>query len=172
MTEIPLQLAHEWGDSLRRASANAIGDAKEALVLTRGVTSFLGLLSKIWDVITVRSQRGGAPANRLLVECDLLLKLAAAPDDALRRIAQFCETVTASPDIPSIHRDVEEARQQLDSLVRATQQVRDWAATPPRVAPDLEELKRRTTHADERGEWVPLKEAIARMRQGAPPKKE
>jgi hypothetical protein len=168
MVETQEQLVLEWGESLRRASEQFTGGTpEEASFLGRGGINFVQLLSTIWEIMTIRGQRGGAPSKRLVHECNLILTMSAVPYDVFQRVDQFFKAAGVSHrDIVPTLDEIHDARQRLDAVVSMAKKLKTLAEAPPRVSTDLAELQRRTREADERGEWVPLKEAIKRMRQG------
>jgi hypothetical protein len=176
MPDVLEQLAQEWGESLRRASLTLPRDSAEARFVLRVVASFVSTLSAGWEVLKESAKRGGLPGKRLLRTCDLLLSMAATPDEALRRVEEFCAEERVPPVEPAelalLRAELEAGRQRLQALVRELQKVRPLLAEPPRISASPEDLKRRAERADREGEWVPMREAIARRKKATPPERE
>jgi len=115
----------------------------------------------------LRFRKGGVPGKRLLHECDLLIQLSTGAGQRLALVnkewpARALPIEVAQP----IYNEVQAARGLLDSLVRDVHKVREWAATPPRMSADPEDLKQRIKQADEGETWIKL------SGQGASPKRE
>ena len=164
------RLAKERADSLQRASRALAGEDEGLLFVANDSCNFVKLLSVIWTAVKSCLLRHGVPAKFLLQECDLLLDLSAAVGQHLALIDKVWQERRLPDEVAQpVYKEVQEARAVLDALVPVVLKTREWAATPPRIAPDLDELKQRIRNADEAGEWVKLAGAVSRMRQGGSP---
>ena len=173
MTEVLEKMARDRADYLKNASGRLTGEAAGFLAFAQENCNFVRLLSLIWQVELLRLQKGGVPAKLLLNECDLLLTLIAAPEHFLRLIARVWQERCLPEEIAQpIHADVVASRSSLESLFQQVQRLRAAAATPAQISVDAEQLKQRVQKADEENEWMPLREAVARMRQEGPLKQE
>jgi len=166
------QLAKEQNSIQWTAEAQA-SEPEQLLFVASRSCGFARLLQIIWSVMQVRFRAGGVPGKRLLQECDLLIQLSTDVGQRLALINKDWPARALPSDVAqSIYNDLQAARRLLDSLVREVNKVREWAATPPQVSADPEELKRRIKQADKDGNWVKLSDVVSRMRQGASPKQE
>jgi hypothetical protein len=161
-----LEQARERVESLQQKSAAMSGEAEGFLVFARENCSFVDHLSFIWTVMMHRLRCGGAPAKLFLEECDLLLTLISEPDRLLSHIARVWHQRTLPEELAKpVYAEVLEARNRLASLARNVREAREKIPQSPRVSADPEELKQRIKEADERQEWLPLRDVITRMRQ-------
>jgi hypothetical protein len=167
------QLARERGDSLQRASKELTGEPEGFLIVTREVCKFVDLLADFWDVMEMRFQNGGVPARRLLHQCDRLLSLAEAPAHYLALVIKVWQERNLPPRMAQPTYDYAQSSQErLNALLGKIRKARDWAAVPPRIDADPEQLKQRVRQADEGREWVRIADAVSRLRQGVPTNEE
>jgi hypothetical protein len=145
---------------------------REIVLVLNETSSFVRLLMLIWALEQARLHRSGTSASLFLQDCDLLLTLAASAKDALAKNEDLLLRELPAEIAQPFHTEVREAAKRLDALIEGVGKVREWAAMPQRVAPDLAELKQRTRRADEGKEWVRLADAVARMREGGSQKQE
>jgi hypothetical protein len=167
------QLAKERADLFNRTSKALEGQAEGLVVVVKEGGHFVAFLHLIWNVMHVRFRNGGVPARRLLQECDLLLTLSAGVRQQLAGVNKLLqERVYPGEVVQPIYQEIQTTELSLDSLVREVRDVRERAATPPRVSADPAELKQRIRQADEGKEWLKLADVVSRLRQDGPPKQE
>jgi hypothetical protein len=169
MTNALDKLANDRAEALKRESAALTGAADGFLVFARENCSFVALLSLMWQMTLLRLRQGGAPAKFVFQECDSLLTLLAAPQHYLALMTRVWQERRLPAEVAdAIHADVQNARSHLELLTQQVQAMRTQLAEPRELSADPEELKRRVKRADEERAWVPLKEAVAKMRSGGP----
>jgi hypothetical protein len=167
------QLARERSDSIQRASRELSGEPEGFLIVTREMCKFVDLLSDFWDVMEMRCRSGGVPAKRLVHQCDWLLGMGEVPARYLSLIVKVWHERSLPAEMASpTYEYVQSSQERLKTLMAKVRKTREWAAAPPRLSADPEHLKQRISQADEGGAWVRMGEAVSRMRQGGPPKKE
>ncbi len=167
-------LAHERVETLRREAESVANEPHRFLFFVCDTLGFVRFLGVIWDVIMLRFRQGGAPAKQVLDECDLILTFLAASERHLGLIQQEWHKKDLSGEFgKTMFAEVESAVTRLDELAREVRTIRAWAADSPRVTADPDELKRQVVQADERNEWVGLREVIQQARRGnGPPTRE
>jgi hypothetical protein len=167
------RVARERVESLQRESGALAGEAEGFLLFAHENCQLVRLLSFVWTVMIYRLQQGGAPAQFLLEECKLLLTLACVPEGFLSHIARVWHQRTLPEELANpIYAEVKSARQRLDALVREIRNAQERVSTIPKVSANPEDLKQRINQADERQEWLPLRDVVTKMRQKIPGKQE
>jgi len=173
MSEVLERVARERVAFLQREATALAGDTEGFLIFARENCSFVDFLSFVWKVMIHRLGCGGAPAKLFLEECDLLLTLVSVPEQFLSQIARVWHQRALPEELAEpIYAEVQSAQHRLDDLSRDIRNSQQRVAKPPKVSADPEDLKRRINQADERQEWLPLRDVITRMRQSGSSKQE
>lgn len=164
------QLARERSDSLQRASRELAGEPEGFLIVTRELCNFVELLTDFWDVMVARCCNGGVPAKRLIHQCEWLLKVGEVSARHLALVVKvWHERSLPTSSAQTTYDSVRSSQDRLNALMGKVRKTRQWAGTPPRVAAEPEEVKKRIVQADEGREWMRIADVVSRMRQEGPP---
>ena len=165
MVETLERFATDQVAARQRAAEMLTGDEDAFLLLAEETCGQVERLSLMWRLMKLRLEKGGAPAGRLVAECDLLLSLVDLPENLLGQIVKAWNSRGLPGEIASpIHARVLTAETRLAELARTIREYRGQFATPSRLAVGLEEVEARIKQTDEAGEWAPMRDVIAKMR--------
>jgi hypothetical protein len=170
MAEILERIARERVASVERESSALTGEVEGFLLFAHENCSLVAFLSFLWKIWLHDLRVGGIPTKLFVQECDLLLALTRAPEGFLDAISNVWHQRPLPKELAEpVRSSVESARDQLQKLVRDVRVARERVAKPAQVSADPQELKQRVQQADERQEWLPLRDVISQMRHNHSP---
>jgi hypothetical protein len=161
-----LEEAHKQADALRAAWEAPLDDDEAFLATAVKVCHFIDILAMIWAVVLVRLHRGGAPNRLLEKESALLLGLSRDVAPHLERIARDQHARVLPADVANpLKAQIQEAQSRLAIVIQRAESVHRHASRPPYITADPEQVKRLAQEADEKKEWLPLRDVVAKMRE-------
>jgi hypothetical protein len=166
MTGVLENMVRERAASLNRESGATAQDDEGFLFYARDICHYVGLLSLMWQLMMERLHRAGGPAKIFGDECNRLAELISVHEQRLSAVAQTWKSRAIPEEIAqTVYPEIQEAQRQLAQLAQAVHRFHTQVIQPIVSSISPEKLKQLTEKAKQAEGWMPLKEAIAAMRQ-------